>query len=125
MPQSSSTTNTTNTNPQIPSLPHKIEEGWRRKICEWMFEVVDHYKFDREVVSVALYYLDRFVTHNLTNGEEIGRREFQLLAICCLYTAMKVCSTQCLFAMKHLIAARGTEGTRSSHLFRSYPSIPK
>ena len=86
-PTSSSTTST---NPPVPSLPQKIEEGWRRKICEWMFEVVDHYKFDREVVSVALYYLDRYVTHNLTNGEEVGRREFQLLAICCLYTAMKV-----------------------------------
>lgn len=84
---------TTNTNPQIPSLPKKIEEGWRRKICEWMFEVVDHYKCDREVVSVALYYLDRYVTHNLTNGEEVGRREFQLLAICCLYTAMKLHGT--------------------------------
>ena len=79
-----SSTATTTTNPT------RVEEGWRRKICEWMFEVVDHYKFDREVVSIALYYLDRFVTHKLNAREVLGRKEFQLLAICCLYTAMKV-----------------------------------
>jgi hypothetical protein len=85
-----SSSSSTSTAGQPPSLPKKMEEGWRRKICEWMFEVVDHYKFDREVVSIALFYLDRFVTHNMNAGEAMGRREFQLLAICCLYTAMKV-----------------------------------
>jgi len=93
VPANGSSSSSSAATTQIPSLPHKIEESWRRKICEWMFEVVDHYKFDREVVSIALYYLDRFVAHNLNAGEAVGRKDFQLLAICCLYTAMKLHGT--------------------------------
>eukprot|EP00521_Asterionellopsis_glacialis_P009989 CAMPEP_0195288690 /NCGR_PEP_ID=MMETSP0707-20130614/5257_1 /TAXON_ID=33640 /ORGANISM="Asterionellopsis glacialis, Strain CCMP134" /LENGTH=488 /DNA_ID=CAMNT_0040348589 /DNA_START=105 /DNA_END=1571 /DNA_ORIENTATION=- len=38
--------------------PH---EEWRRKICEWSFKVVDHFRYDREVVSVAMNIFDRFL----------------------------------------------------------------
>jgi len=40
------------------SPPH---EEWRRKICEWSFKVVDHFRYDREVVSVAMNIFDRFL----------------------------------------------------------------
>jgi len=39
--------------------PH---EEWRRKICEWSFKVVDHFRYDREVVSVAMNIFDRFLS---------------------------------------------------------------
>ncbi len=45
-----------------PSSEH-VNENWRRKICEWAFEVTDHFGFDREVVSIALNYLDRVIAH--------------------------------------------------------------
>lgn len=70
-----------------------LEEGWRRRICEWAFEVTDHYCFDREVTSIAIYYLDRFVSYTIAYGETVGKREFQLLAITCLYVAMKLHGT--------------------------------
>lgn len=27
----------------------RMNESWRRKLCEWMYQVVDHFGFDREV----------------------------------------------------------------------------
>ena len=40
-----------------------INENWRQKIAEWVFKVVDLLKFDREVVSITLNYLDRVIAH--------------------------------------------------------------
>ena len=68
-----------------------VSEVWRRKLCEWCYEVVDHFGFDREVVSVALNYLDRFVSSRAKEaGSSITRREFQLFAVTSLYMAIKV-----------------------------------
>eukprot|EP00521_Asterionellopsis_glacialis_P014552 CAMPEP_0195293212 /NCGR_PEP_ID=MMETSP0707-20130614/11987_1 /TAXON_ID=33640 /ORGANISM="Asterionellopsis glacialis, Strain CCMP134" /LENGTH=357 /DNA_ID=CAMNT_0040353875 /DNA_START=17 /DNA_END=1090 /DNA_ORIENTATION=- len=71
----------------------QVNDSWRRKICEWSFEVVDHFGFDREVVSIALNYLDRFVASNSLSaegGSSISRREFQLVAVTSLYLAIKL-----------------------------------
>ena len=35
-----------------------INEVWREKICEWSYQVIDHFDFSREVVSVSIHYLD-------------------------------------------------------------------
>ena len=69
-----------------------IIEGWRRTICEWSFEVVDHYGFDREVVSIALNYLDRVIadTTKKTGGAPVPRKDFQLVAVTTLYLAIKL-----------------------------------
>jgi hypothetical protein len=65
--------------------------SWRRRLCEWMFEVTDHFGFDREVVSVASYLMDRsgFDTFQ-KGGRHATKREYQLTAVAALYTALKV-----------------------------------
>eukprot|EP00547_Thalassionema_nitzschioides_P016094 CAMPEP_0194234660 /NCGR_PEP_ID=MMETSP0158-20130606/2346_1 /TAXON_ID=33649 /ORGANISM="Thalassionema nitzschioides, Strain L26-B" /LENGTH=349 /DNA_ID=CAMNT_0038967923 /DNA_START=38 /DNA_END=1087 /DNA_ORIENTATION=- len=69
----------------------RVSEGWRRKICEWSFEVVDHFGFDRGVVSIALDYLDRVVAlKTKSSGLSMHRREFQLIAVTSLYLAIKL-----------------------------------
>lgn len=69
----------------------RVSDGWRRKICEWLFEVVDHFRFDREVVSIALFYLDRVVSIQTKEmGIVLNRREFQLIAVTSLYIAIKL-----------------------------------
>mmetsp|Transcript_23023 Transcript_23023/g.25387 ORF Transcript_23023/g.25387 Transcript_23023/m.25387 type:complete len:360 (-) Transcript_23023:272-1351(-) len=74
-----------------PVLNERVSDGWRRKICEWLFEVVDHFQFDREVVSIALYYLDRVVSIQTEElGQAMHRREFQLIAVTSLYIAIKL-----------------------------------
>mmetsp|Transcript_13486 Transcript_13486/g.24412 ORF Transcript_13486/g.24412 Transcript_13486/m.24412 type:complete len:350 (+) Transcript_13486:97-1146(+) len=73
-----------------PSSEH-VNENWRRKICEWAFEVTDHFGFDREVVSIALNYLDRVVAHTTeTTNARVPRKEFQLVAVTSLYLAIKL-----------------------------------
>ena len=68
-----------------------VNESWRRKICEWSFEVVDHFGFDREVVSIALNFLDRVIAHTTeTTNASVPRKEFQLVAVTSLYLAIKL-----------------------------------
>jgi len=68
-----------------------VNEAWRRKICEWSFEVVDHFGFDREVVSIAMNYLDRVIAHTTgTTKALVPRKEFQLVAVTSLYLAIKL-----------------------------------
>ena len=70
----------------------RVSEAWRRKLCEWCFEVVDHFNYDREVVSFALYYLDRSASLRTADSsdEPLPKREYQLLAVTALYMAIKI-----------------------------------
>ncbi len=63
----------------------QINELWREKICEWCYQVVDHFDFNREVVSVAMSYLDRYLATRTVN-----RRIFQLAAMTALFLAIKL-----------------------------------
>lgn len=69
-----------------------VNENWRRRLCEWMFEVTDHYDFDREVVSFAFDYLDRSISlaYEQTSKKKLSKREYQLYAVTSLYLAIKV-----------------------------------
>lgn len=63
----------------------EINEMWREKICEWSYQVVDHFDFNREIVSVAMSYLDRYLS-----TRSVNRRIFQLAAMTSLYLAIKL-----------------------------------
>lgn len=67
------------------SSSSQINELWREKICEWCYQVVDHFDFNREVVSVAMNYLDRYLA-----TRPVNRRIFQLAAMTALYLAIKL-----------------------------------
>ncbi|CAB9512804.1 diatom-specific cyclin [Seminavis robusta] len=41
-----------------------LGEEWRRKICQWSFRVIDHFRLDREIVSFGLNLFDRFLVTN-------------------------------------------------------------
>jgi len=63
---------------------------WRQTICEWGYDVVDHFKFNREVVEIFMNYLDRYVSSTLSKGVNLSRRSFQLVAVSSLYLSMKL-----------------------------------
>ncbi len=81
-------------------------QEWRTKICQWSFKVIDHFGMDREVVSVAINLLDRFLlkcdrtSHSdessvfcscsCCGGQGVDSRTFQLAAMTSLYVAFKV-----------------------------------
>ena len=74
------------------SCKNGVNENWRRRLCEWMFEVTDHYDFDREVVSFAFDYLDRSISlaYGPGSNKKLCKREYQLYAVTSLYLAIKV-----------------------------------
>ena len=82
--------------------PH---EGWRRKICEWSYRVVDHFRIEREVVSISMNLFDRFLS--LKNKDNVfckcpscqravDSHTFQLAAMTSLYVAIKVHAESCI-----------------------------
>ena len=60
------------------SSPTRVPlDEWRRKICQWSFRVIDHFRLDREIVSVGMNLLDRFLVSYVppsycTNGGNVG-----------------------------------------------------
>lgn len=62
-----------------------VNEVWREKICEWSYQVVDHFDFNREIVSISLSYLDRFLS-----TRPVNKKIFQLAAMTTLYLAIKL-----------------------------------
>lgn len=69
------------------SSPTDVNEEWRSKICEWSYQVIDHFDYDREIVAVSLHYLDRYLCRR-----SVDKRTFQLVAMTCLYMACKLYS---------------------------------
>eukprot|EP00980_Cylindrotheca_fusiformis_P011926 scaffold2830_cov131-Cylindrotheca_fusiformis.AAC.47 len=62
-----------------------INEVWREKICEWSYQVIDHFNFSREVVSISIHFLDRFLSTRVVN-----KKTFQVAAMTTLYLAVKL-----------------------------------
>ena len=63
----------------------EINESWREKICEWCYQVIDHFDFSREVVTIAMNMLDRYLSSRAVN-----KKVFQLAAMTALYMSIKL-----------------------------------
>lgn len=74
-----------------------INEVWREKICEWSYQVIDHYDFSREVVSISIHFLDRYLSTRTVN-----KRTFQMAAMTTLYLAIKLYEP-CTISMKSMM----------------------
>jgi hypothetical protein len=62
-----------------------INEVWREKICEWSYQVIDHFDFSREVVSISIHYLDRYLA-----TRPVNKKTFQLAAMTSVFMAVKL-----------------------------------
>ncbi|GAX27665.1 hypothetical protein FisN_13Hh242 [Fistulifera solaris] len=51
-------------------------ESWRRKICQWAFRVIDHFRLDREVVTIGMNLFDRFLLYHEQTDRQ--REAFQV-----------------------------------------------
>mmetsp|Transcript_27026 Transcript_27026/g.56306 ORF Transcript_27026/g.56306 Transcript_27026/m.56306 type:complete len:348 (+) Transcript_27026:276-1319(+) len=63
-----------------------IDEGCRTSICGWMYRVADHFAIDREVVSIAISYIDRILSSNFC----ADRQTFKLISATSFHLAIKV-----------------------------------
>eukprot|EP00542_Grammatophora_oceanica_P018212 CAMPEP_0194048748 /NCGR_PEP_ID=MMETSP0009_2-20130614/28358_1 /TAXON_ID=210454 /ORGANISM="Grammatophora oceanica, Strain CCMP 410" /LENGTH=309 /DNA_ID=CAMNT_0038694705 /DNA_START=158 /DNA_END=1087 /DNA_ORIENTATION=+ len=68
-----------------------VDEAWRQRMCEWMFGLVDHCNFRRDIVAISTAYLDLC----LSKDDDIihSRRSYQLAAMTAIYLAMKTYDT--------------------------------
>jgi hypothetical protein len=74
-----------------PSGQRPVDEYCREQICEWSYRVVDYFNVNREVVAVALTYLDRFMSkYEQQHGSLLDRRTYKLVATTALYVAVKI-----------------------------------
>jgi len=64
----------------------RIEMVYRQKICEWMYRVVDHFQVSRDLVSISISYLDRYLA---ATGAGCNTRVFRLASVAALYIACK------------------------------------
>jgi len=79
-----------------------INEVWREKICEWTFQVIDHFDFNREIASISLNYLDRYL-----NTRTVNRKTFQLAAMTSLFLAIKLYEPTTLRMSSFIELSRG------------------
>merc|ERR1712194_3981 len=69
--------------------PELIDEGWRQKMAEWMFKVIDFYDLDRDIVNVAMAYLDQMFTVSSLHHTR-GKQQCSLVTIASLKLAVKL-----------------------------------
>lgn len=62
-----------------------VNESCREQICEWCYRVIEFFHFDREVVYIAMSYLDRLLMSCL-----VDRQTYRLAAATSLLLALKV-----------------------------------
>jgi len=65
-------------------------QDWRSQIAEWFFKVADSLSMSREIVAVAVSYLDRYLGTLDDPTAALSRRQFQLVCLTCLYVATKL-----------------------------------
>jgi hypothetical protein len=85
-----------------------VDTECRTKMSEWCYQVVDFCKFSRETVAIAMSYLDRFLITPSGHPALMDRKIFQLAAMTCLYTAIKIHEPE---AMEPKIVASLSRGT--------------
>jgi len=85
--------------PPPDSKDQGVSERCRRRTCEWMYDICDYFKLNREVVGIALFYVDRYFTITFEGSDSdsdsqqkvpVTRRQFQLVALTGLYIAVKL-----------------------------------
>lgn len=69
-----------------------IDEVCRKKMAKWCFHVIDYAQFNRETVSIAMSFLDRFLASGSPRALRAiqNRKEYQLASMTTLYMAIKL-----------------------------------
>lgn len=85
-----------------------VDAECRLKMGEWCYQVNDFCKFSRETVAIAMNYLDRYLSSDDGCHALDDRKVFQLAAMTCLYTAIKIHEPE---AMEPKVVANLSRGT--------------
>lgn len=76
-----------NTSWEEMELQAQLNASWREKICQWSYNVVDHFDLPREVVAISLDLFDRYLA---TRGNQCSGNMALLASLTTLHIAIKV-----------------------------------
>ena len=68
----------------------QVNSDCRSRMVEWCFQIANFCKYERETVEIAMSSFDRFLGTAQGMDALHDRKTFQLAAMTCLYTAIKV-----------------------------------
>ena len=87
-----------------------VDVECRSKMCQWCVQLVDHCHFSRETAAIAMNLLDRFM--DARPQTLLDRKSYQLAAIACLYTTVKVHEQQAISPETMASLSRGAYSSR-------------
>jgi len=69
-----------------------VDTSCRTAMANWCFQVADTLGFSHETVALTMSFLDRYLSSRRGRSQQAldGRNMFQLAAITCFYTAVKI-----------------------------------
>lgn len=73
-----------------PRKPIMVDRECRSKMVQWCYQIVDFCKFNKETVAISINFLDRFLLTELGLVTLQEPTIYQLAAMTCLYTAIKI-----------------------------------
>jgi hypothetical protein len=67
-----------------------VDEQCRSRMCLWCYQTVDYFKISRDVVSIAMSFVDRFLDKPQGRSFLFKKRLYQLACVTALFIAIKV-----------------------------------
>ena len=86
-----------------------LNASWREKICQWSYNVVDHFDLPREVVAISLDLFDRYLA---TRGNQCTGNMALLASLTTLHIAIKVHSEKSIKGTTLASLSRGQFGAK-------------
>ncbi len=86
----------------------QLNASWREKICQWSYNVVDHFDLPREVVAISLDLFDRYLA---TRGNQCSGNIALLASLTTLHIAIKVHSEKNIKVTTLASLSRGQFGS--------------
>ena len=79
----------------------------RAKIVRWIYDIVDYFDLDRSTVSMAMSYVDRFMSTSAGKPSRRNITSYQLTCLACLFLATKTIDSTRLDVDLLVKASRG------------------
>ena len=97
--------------PSYTSLGEPVDAQARSIIADWCVKIMGVCQYQRETAAIAVSYLDRFMASPDGYSVLLDRSQFQLAALACVYSAVKVHEQQ---ALGPELVAKLSNGERTS-----------
>mmetsp|Transcript_15592 Transcript_15592/g.21307 ORF Transcript_15592/g.21307 Transcript_15592/m.21307 type:complete len:318 (-) Transcript_15592:123-1076(-) len=86
---------------------NQVNEDFRCEIVDWLFSMVDYLELNNETVSIAMSYVDRFLTTESGTPALSNRRTFQQASIASFFIAIKLFEPSTVDAETMSVCVRG------------------